>query len=340
MALLWVDGFENYGTSNGSTPSPSGVLARQYTVGNENYIDIEEGRLGNGHSIELGYSNSYIKTPVLTTNDTLIVGFAFQPRSNYSFDVIRLYDDATEGMGLTYNGGRLSVIRGGTLLEIADFYFSVNSWYWIEFKVKCNDSTGIYELRVGETVVASDTGVDTKAGSNDYHNIVKLIGGSSIRISRFDDFYVCDGAGAVNNDFLGNVSVTTLFPDGIGNSSDFTPSAGNNYENVDEQLIDDDTTYNESSTASHKDTYTYDNVSALVNIKGLQIDTLCRETDVTSYSLKTPIRSNGTDYDDSAQAIGTTDYVFKRRIAELDPDTSAAWLAAAINAAEFGIKVG
>ncbi len=338
MALLWVDGFESYGTSNGSAPSPTGILTRQYTVGTESSMDIEEGRLGSGHSLE-SYGTNYIKTPVLTTNDTVVVGFAFQPRY-ISTDVMYLYDGSTEGMGLFFSYGKLQVYRGSTLLKVADFEFSLNNWYWIEFKVKCNDTIGTYELRVGETDVASDTGVDTKAGSNNYHDNVRLTT-STAATNRYDDFYICDGAGAVNNDFLGNVSVTTLFPSGAGFTTDFTPSAGANYENVDEQLIDEDSTYNESSTSGHKDTYAYGNVGAgLSNIKGLQINTLCRETDVTSYSLVTPIRSNATDYDDSAQLIGTTDYVFKRRVAELDPNTSAAWLEAAVNAAEFGIKVG
>ncbi len=337
MALLWVDGFESYGTSNGSAPSPTGIVGRQYTVGNESSMDIEEGRLGSGHSLEIGTTSSYIQTPTLTTNATIIIGFAL--KRGGGTDIMFLRNGASEGMGLSYlGGGKIGVYRSSTLLEVVDFQFNFNTWYWIEFKVLCNDTTGTYELRVGETVVASDTGVDTKTGSNDYHDSVRL--GGSI-INTFDDFYVCDGAGAVNNDFLGNVQVTTLFPSGAGFTTNFTPSAGANYTCVDEQLINEDTDYVESSTAAHKDTYAYDNVGAgLSNIKGLQIDTLCRETDVTSYSLKTPIRSNATDYDDSAQAIGTTDYVFKRRIAELDPNTSAAWLEAAVNAAEFGIKVG
>ncbi len=340
MALLWVDGFESYGTSNGSAPSPTDIVGKQYTVGYESSMDIEEGRLGSGHSLEIGITADYIKTPILTTNDTIIIGFAFKIIDDGVQDLMYLYDGATEGVGLIFSGGYLSVRRGSTLLEMADFHFSIGNWYWIELKVKCNDSTGTYELRVGETVIASDTGVDTKAGSNNYHNRVQLGQGGGTKRTRYDDFYVCDGAGAVNNDFLGNVQVTTLFPSGAGFTTNFTPSAGANYTCVDEQLINEDTDYVESSTAAHKDTYAYDNVGALTDIKGLQIDTLCRETDVTSYSLKTPIRSNATDYDDSAQVIGTTDYTFKRRIAELDPNTSAAWLEAAVNAAEFGIKVG
>ena len=243
MSLLWVDGFESYGTSNGSAPSPTGIVGRQYTVEYESSMDIEEGRLGSGHSLEIGISSDYIKTPILTTNDTIIVGFAFKITSNDTQDIMYLYDGGTEGVGLTYGNGYLSIRRGSTLLETASFHFSIGNWYWLELKVKCHDSTGTYELRVGETVIASDTGVDTKAGSNNYHNRVQLGEGAGTDRVGYDDFYVCDGAGAVNNDFLGNVQVTTLFPSGAGFTTNFTPSAGANYTCVNEQLINEDTDY-------------------------------------------------------------------------------------------------
>jgi hypothetical protein len=51
------------------------------------------------------------------------------------------------------------------------------------------------------------------------------------------------------------------------------------------------------------------------------------------------IRSNSTDYDDSSQAIASTDYLFINRISEVDPNTSAAWTDTNLNSAEFGIKV-
>jgi hypothetical protein len=52
-----------------------------------------------------------------------------------------------------------------------------------------------------------------------------------------------------------------------------------------------------------------------------------------------PVLSNVTQDDGSAQTITSTTYVSKMRIVEQDPDTTAAWLVAGINAATFGIKI-
>jgi hypothetical protein len=43
--------------------------------------------------------------------------------------------------------------------------------------------------------------------------------------------------------------------------------------------------------------------------------------------------------EDTAQVVGNSDYGVRRRIIEVDPDTSSAWTPTTINAAQFGIKV-
>lgn len=340
MALLWVDGFESYGTSNGSVPSPTGIVSRKYLTYYESQMDIEEGRLGSGHCLQLATGNCWIETPVLTTNDTLIMGLAFKTAGtglNFDFE-IDFYDGTSKGASVHIEDGIIEVYGSAALLGTGYFDQQRNSWYWLEVKIKCNSTTGTYEVKIGETTIVSGSGVNTKAGSNDYHNKIRI--DDDAAIVSIDDLYICDSSGSSNNDFLGNVKVQTLLPDGAGNSTQFTPSAGANYACVDEVIIDDDTTYVEDSVSTNKDLYTYDNVaSGTSGIKGIQIDTHCKETDATSYSIVTPIRSGSTDYDDSPQAIGTTSYVNKRRIAEQDPNTSAAWVEAGINAAEFGIKV-
>ena len=72
MSLLWIDGFEGYGASVGNAPSPTGVMGRRYIVSNENYFDIETGRLA-GSCLELAASTCELATPSLTTDDTLII---------------------------------------------------------------------------------------------------------------------------------------------------------------------------------------------------------------------------------------------------------------------------
>ena len=341
MALLWIDGFEGYGTSNGSAPSPTGVVSRRYIASGESSMDIEAGRITD-HSLEFSSNTVWIKTPALTTDDTLIIGFGFRCSDGSTFPFCNLYDDSTQGINIRWeNGtGELQIRRGSTILgTTSGLGLLPSKWYWVELKVVCHDTTGSYELHVGGVNVLSASGIDTKAGSNNYHNHVQFVGYIS-KYLRIDDLYICDGSGSLNNDFLGNCKVTTIFPDGVGTTTEWAPNAGANYECVDENPADDDTTYVEDSVTNQLDLYAYADATGLDNIKGLQINVDCRETDATSYDIKIPIRSGGSNYDDSAQTVGSTDYLTKMRVAETDPNTSVAWVANGISAAEFGVKVG
>jgi len=338
MSLLWIDGFEGYGTNIGSTPAPADIMARRYNVFGESNLNVETGRIS-GRCIDTYDNFYYFSTPAINADATIIIGCAIKLTNSSEDEFLRLYDGGTLGINLCYiAGGEIAVKRGATTLgTTVGLGLTIGDWYWIELKVLVDNAAGTYELRVGEVNVLSAAGVDTQAGANAYYDIVRL--GYSNNDPWYDDFYVCNGAGAINNDFLGNCHVTAIFPDGVGNTTDFTPSAGANFACVREEEVNDDTDYVEDSIAAHKDTYTYGDVGALISIKGLQINTDCRETDATPFSLITVVRSNGVDDDDAPQAIATTDYVTKRRLDETDPDTAVAWLAAAINAAEFGVKV-
>lgn len=343
MALLVVEGFEGFGTSTGVAPQPTDALGRYYTVNLEVYNDIETGRLG-GYSLEMSATTaSYLKTAALTVDDTVIVGVAVKFTVNTAVYFLRLFNNADEGIKIKFESGELYLYRGVTLLDNSvGLGLSLGAWYYIELKILCDDAVGTYEIRVGGANVCSGVGTDTKEHAvGDFYNIVAFFGMSGTGIC-YDDIYICDSTGAQNNDFLGNVRVVAITPDGDDSAGWDTASGGSShYLDVDENPADDDTTYVEDGTTGHKDLYDYAAMPAdLGTIKGLVVKTVCRETDASNFDLIMPIKSNITETDDGAQSIGTTDYVTKTRISELDPDTSAAWIAAGVNAAKFGVKVG
>jgi hypothetical protein len=344
--LLWIEGFEGFGTTIGSAPSPTNVVSRKYSgVSNESDMDIEVGRLG-GYCIEFPYTGrtQYLSPAALTINSILVVGVAvrFTTLGNSSF--LRFYDGATLGMNvrLTING-ELAVYRGTTLIATTSgLGIQIATWYYVEFKVLCHASAGSYELRVGEETVLSATGVNTQVGSNAYHTTFQLAQYTVDAPTQFDDTYCLDGSGSVNNDFLGNMRVNAIYPNADTVAKAWTRSAGSdNYVLVDEVVCDDDTTYVESETTDQKDLYEYSPLSGVVSaIKGIQINTICRETDAESFDLVTVVKSGSTESDNSPQAIGSTNYVVKRRIVELDPDTGLAWTVSGVNAVQAGIKMG
>jgi hypothetical protein len=155
----------------------------------------------------------------------------------------------------------------------------------------------------------------------------------------YDDFYVCDNSGsAPNNTFLGDVRVQTLLPTGAGASTQWTPSVGNNWDNVNDAPYSA-ATYNSANAAGLRDTYAMSDVnSATDTIFGVQANLLALKTDSGSANVKHVVRSGGTDYSGADRVLSTSlaSYVAVR---EVDPATSVAWDNAGINAVEFGMEV-
>ena len=344
MALLWIEGFEDMGTTISGHPLPTGILARKYpTVSYPDYMWIVAGRTG-GYALDISAVWGELYTPNLTTDATMVVGFAYYYSATYQNKIVALYDGATLGVNLqqTY-GGELAVYRGTTLLgTTSGLGLLMSTWYWIEMKVVCNATTGSYEVRVGGVNKLSASSVNTKAGSNNYHTKVGFIGPQS-GYEYLDDIYILDGSGSANNTFLGNRKVVALFPNGdVGGYTDFTCSTGGtHYALVDENPVNDDTDYVEDGTTGHKDLWDYPSLSGTGStISGIQINTMARETDATNFTLNTLIKSSTTEDAGTGEVIGSTSYKVMRRISETDPATSAAWTVSGVNAAQFGVKVG
>ena len=337
MSLVWMDGFEGYGT--GAT-NPSVQLARRYAVGDTQYFSIVAGRTG-GYAVKSVNGSYYFQTPALTTNGTMIVSFGY--RTDYaiqSYNICFLFDGDTQGMGLALTaGGDIQVCRGGAVLATTTGLACVtNTWYFIEFKVVCG-SAGSYELRVNGNTVLSATGVNTQAGSHAYHDRVRFMGGPYCNPCT-DDFYVCDGAGSVNNDFLGNNKIVGVLPDANGDASQWTGSgSGDHYTEVNENPPDDDTTYVEDATSGDKELWGYAALSNLGVIRGIQISTEARVTDVQPLTLKTVAKSAGTESADAGQVVSTTPYGTYLRLMETDHSGNP-WTMASVNGTQFGVEVG
>ncbi len=339
MALLWIEGFEGFGTTISAAPAPTGIVNRKYPfVSDEASMRIQAGRVSDC-SIEFGLTGIYMRSPLLTTDATMCVGLAIKvsafPSAYESF--LDFKDGFTQGMNVAINNdGTLVVSRGSTVLTVSASPLIIDQWHYVEFKTTCHNSTGSYELLVDEVSWLSDSGIDTQAGSNAYHDAFELGGIAGLNIY-FDDLYCLDATGSVNNDFLGNVKVVAIRPDGAGGSTDWTPNAGANYAAVNEEELDSDATYVETSTTTDKDLYDYGPLSAS-SIKGVQLVTEVRVTDASSYDLNALIKSGATEDEGTPATVVSTSYVTHVRIAETNPDTSNLWTPSEVNAAQFGVK--
>lgn len=340
MALLFYDGFDS------SATLATAISRYGATAGSQSLIT---GRTNNGIRID---NSGSLTTPAFTAGDTTcIVGVAFRvPAIFTNRNVIQIQEGSTLHIAVTLDtSGHLLVLRNATTLATSSTTLTLNTWYYVEIKATIHDSTGSYEVHVDESVFGglSASGVDTRNGGTGQWDRVSIIGATGTTDHDFDDFYVCDGSGSANNDFLGDSKVQTLLPQtdatAAGSNADFTPSTGSDHGAlVDEASPNGDTDYNSSSNAGDIDTYNYPSMSLTGTIRGVQVVPYAEKTDAGARTVSVVARVGGTDYVHSTAFALTTSYKHyagPAQIFEENPNSSSAWLAADVNGAEFGLEV-
>ena len=269
---------------------------------------------------------------------TFIIGFGIYKTDADFFLLLR--DGGSDQMTLMRKSdGAIEVRRGGgggaILGTSAPGVFPASAWTYIECKATIDDSAGAVDIQVNGTNVLSISGVDNQQTGNNYITRYGLATGL------YDDHYFSDTSGpAPGNDFLGDVKVETLYPNAAGDSTQFTPSAGSNYQNVDEpQTNDGDTTYNESSTTGQIDLF---NLDPLVTTSGtifaVQQHMVARKTDGVVREVRQKLKSGSTVVNGSTVGLGTSYQQYHEVIEELDPDTAAAWTISKVNALQVGYE--
>jgi len=340
MALLWIEGFEGFGTTVGGAPTPSGVFARKYTVQSENGFRLQAGRWG-GYSLQFVIDNCYLQPPDLTTNNTLVVGLAYRTLNGTSHELLTFYNGANRNINLRWvNGGNLAIYKGDVQLAVtAGLGLVTNRWYYFEMKVLAA-AAGSVSVRVDETPVLSYSG-DTRQGATSYHTTFRIqdVWGETPSVAAL---YCLDGAAGAN-DFLGVKQVVTIFPNGAGATTQWTPNgAAANYDCVDEAAADDASTYVATAGAGNLDLYAYGDISASDmdgEIVGVQINTEARRTQSTDYNLYQPCSLSGTQSDGAARTIASDTFVTATRVMAADP-SGAGWTIDNVNLAQFGVLLG
>lgn len=337
--FIWGDGFDHY---------TSGELAKKWWdyTGSSAYI-VNAGRFG-GKSLRFDNNGDSVLKLFSSNYSTLIAGFAFfmsGTRADLTFFGF-LDGGATEQIGLRcewndWGVSRIQVVRGdGTVLGTSTSYVPINTWNWLEFKVTFHNSSGAFELRINGVTECSASGVDTCNTANNSANCIRMRAMRTFANQvYFDDLVICDTSGARMNDFFGEMSVQTAMPDANGVTNQFTPSAGSNYQNVDDSGdIDDDSTYNKSSTFGHIDLYGFPDWDTSRTIHVVQATMIVRRDDTGLRKVKPLCRSGGTNYQGSEAALSAS-YLGYINLLIDDPATAAQWTAANLNAAQFGIEV-
>jgi hypothetical protein len=341
MTLRLIEGFDHF-----NSQALAAVKGWQLQGNGITTMAFGSGRI-NGGAMTLSATSfgadAHVVKFLPSTATIAVFGFAVKPSSLPFAQIGDLLDNSGStivSIGLDA-GGRLTLLNGPllTLIATGTTVFPTGAWFYVEVKATVNGASGSVEAQVNGVAEIGSTTVNigtAPIGAVSLHYQGPGVSNSSIG---FDDIIVCDSSGGENNDFLGDRHVETLYPNGAGAHTGWTPDSGSNYARLNEHAPDGDTSYVASDTASTIDTYAFDDLSIpTADIRGIQVNLWARKFDASLRKIAPVVRPGSTDHVGTDQTLSTS-YVDGTQIYEQNPDTSSDWTVSDINASEFGMEV-
>lgn len=342
MSLLRIEGF------NGLS-SVADLEAKGYSVVGAGSVSIINSspapRNGIGCLKILGFSTG-LRFPFAATA-TIYCGFgiyrapttdsSYQYGSHYCPIVIGNGYGGTYGDHLSFvidTAGYIHVYRGSTLLGTSDDVIPENTWVYLEIYAKASNTIGEVQIILnGSNEILNLTSIDTLyGGDNVLYDRLILSDTYDANGVCYDDLYID------NAQFHGDCKIHTIYPDGAGNYTQFTPSTGSNFSCVDE-ATPNDADFVEAVTVGFKDSYNFQALDKDYTIKAIQLNLRAEKTDAGDKQLRGFARIGGTDYNGNTGDLADSVYTYVEKIWESNPETSNAWTKAIIDSAEFGQEV-
>lgn len=367
-SLLFLDSMRHYNTAAqlakkyatvanpGSTwsveatggPTNGPHILRQDTAGSANINDYIAPRLSR--------RQSGAWTPTVAG----LIGFHFKVDDFSKFNdgatnnepFVRLFDGSTEMHRLRLNAnGAFNAERVNSAISFTSLGTSANvieedTWHHFQLKWDLLNASGRVAVRIDRTTVL-DSGLVDSLGQGATVNAIRLLAldGTAvspflrIRMANLFVYGMAAFADQINGlDWLDDRTVGFRAVTGDGASVGWTPSAGDNFENVDDAAPDDDATYNAATTNGTNDLFTVDNVPAGVTPDGQQIVAYVRREADGAAAAKPLVRHNGSTEEEAEQGIADETYGYLLHPMDVNPETAAAETEATANASQYGLQ--
>ena len=338
MALLFMDGFDQYGTAD--------LLKRWNGADGSASIGDTTGRRGS-RGLYLG--NLYgagLNAVLPSTDTTFVIGFAVKFTSiDFQFGLFNSSWACVSGVNLV-GAGSLAYLRAGggggvvadgvSLGQSIPGIVSAGTWYYLEWKVKLHSSLGTAELRVNGVTVVSATGVNTLGTV--VANVTPTLVYFRIYSAHIDDVYFLDSTGSTNNDFLGDVRVDVHRPTADGVQG-WTPSTGVSHYALVDETTPNTTDYNSTNTLNAVDTFVMEDLkNSGARIVAVATNMYHSKEDAGACLVAPVTRISSTNYVGLDYAPSASSYNYAQQFKEVNPATGLAWSESTFNATEFGYK--
>ena len=327
MARIFMDGFETGDVSlwSGYNSSPATIQNTTPPGGISNYYHY-------------AYSNRGLYKDFGTNKSELYFSFkCYGTDPSASMDICAFKDSSfviTANLKRNTSSNLLKLYLGtgtGTLLATGIVPIYGLRTYLIEIRYKPLNSGGIFTVKVDGVQDINYSG-DTTNGAEEIRQFHSgAIGPSDSAYWYIDDVIVDDA------NWIGNTKVGIIVPDGTGTTNNWTASAGNAWDCLNE-IPPVDTDYVYSNTTNQIATYAMTTIASMNTVKAVQLQgRAAYEGSPTPTKIQLGVRASGADYfaTDLSPGVGFGPLI---KILELNPADSAAFEQADIDALEVGVK--
>lgn len=273
------------------------------------------------------------------TTSRLRIAF-FHKFASTGTEICAFYDGTTlQAYLVQTNATTITLFRGdgtsqGTFTVAS---MATATWHHYDIDITIDDSAGACDIYINGTEHPTAlTGKDTNNGGGNQLTkfaLGNVTGGSSAQLD-YDDVVVQTPSGQFP---LTPLQLDPLPVSGAGTNAEFTPSAGSNYQCVDEVPFST-SDYVESSSAGAKDHYAMSDCSLSGSVKAVIGLYVAKNTTGGANGLVPSIIISGTVYDLASQSLTTSDDV---KVGVFKPsDVGGSLTTALVNGMNLGQKVG
>lgn len=352
MSLIWIDGFDGYGSDNNSNfatrMSTAGYSFND--VGSPTVLQSSSTRTGVGQAVYEGLYTQFSRAHDL--QPAIIWGGACYFDSNLSFRNFLLFDYDNYA-GSLYNALTLFVNPTGALsvnlpgLGSQYYYSPVNTvyygtWHYIEVKYAIASGSVTFEVHVDGNTVISETvvipgGAPWMGAGINYIRFGQQTYGAYMA---FDDMYLLSCNGTGYDDFLGDVVVHTMIPatDAGPNQTTQYAGSGTHASNVNSYPDDETTVYLYSNTPGQQELFTISAFpSDIIDVLAVQINTRARKDSAGVATYNMLLNSRGT-LDTGPSVTPTVTMLEQHWVVENDP-AGGTWTTTNAQNIDIGFQV-
>jgi hypothetical protein len=337
MALLFVDGFEHYGTGGTSNTNlssaytfPAGALSYLCTVEDDQSRTGDYSLRWDGYGWGIRRTLSSTKTKLgaagwfWVTNAAQLTGlFTFNGAGNAIQIVIGKNTDGSVYAARADDNTVFGTTDPGLLTSQTWVHIAA----WVEASSTPSAMDGKVIVRIGGSggITLTCTGIDTLTGTNTGYTSVNALFANlgEQQYMYLDDFVLNDDSGTVNNAIMEAYRAFLIVPNGDVAGGDFIPESGAGYENINVIPPDDSGSYIQSNAVDDVSDFNVEDPPwSLANVAG--IDVHSRMFTSSTGSIRVSVVSSGSIASGTTKTLSASASYFNQPV-DLDPDGNTEW---------------